>query len=377
MLDPDGNAGYVPTQYTTVVSTGIDPAEVERLARDAERLSREAVRTAERDGWPEKIGQAVAWLRDLLSSGAGSPPLRPQPPGPPTGSPPRVAVLLPGINTESSSEFRGVDSASLGQVYDLMKRAPGYDDVIFFGYNCGTARGNGGRVEWSPAAYVYTDTHRQLDTGVAQLNCMLSAYQNAAAGPVSFDLVGHSLGGAIAFRYLAGGGSRVVRLVTLDSPVNGANPHTGEIWNQVEQKYGLFRFLPGVAEADRERIRRSIAMYKSPAANELKAQGADPVAAGKQSFETVQALRKRGVTVRTYTNPRDIVVAQTDAGVSGFSQEFTRGEDLNEIIWLHNIEGWLLSSQDNHLLITQVLDDDPVARAERTALYSDLEVVCR
>jgi len=286
-------------------------------------------------------------------------------------APLRVAVLLPGIGTSSATEFAGDRSESLGQVYGLLTSAKGYSDVIFFSYNCGTATPGSSKPRWSPAPYEHTDTFRGLGASAKKLECVIRSYSEAAHTPVTFDLVGHSLGGAVAFRYLVNWGSSVEHLVTLDSPVNGANPYTISLWDEIEQKYGLLGHVPWLGG----RIDRLIKMFHSEAAGELKRLGKDPVRAGTDNFSLVQKLRQRGITVWTYVNPRDLIVPPVDAGITGFRREFPRGANLDRIIFSFDLT-WFSAADTNHGLVTHVLDDDPIARSERLALCHDLEIEC-
>jgi pimeloyl-ACP methyl ester carboxylesterase len=323
----------------------------------------------------EELSSALSlWLQSLTES---LPLVGSRPDNPPkSGTPLRVAILLPGINTESASEFRGDQSASLGQVHKYLNGNRGYDDVIFFSYNCGAASPNSGHPKWTPANYVYTDTFQALDTSARELECLISAYRNATDRPVHFDLVGHSLGGAVAFRYLKNGGGGIHHLVTLDSPVNGIDTYTASIWDDIETRYGLARFLPFVSNHDKEELSRAIQMFNSTVAKELKQQGEDPLAAAEATSDDARAIMRAGTKVYTYVNQRDEVVSALAAGISGFGRDFNRGKSLEYIIWVHNVEGWLNTALENHRLITQILDSDQVASEERAALCKDLEIKC-
>jgi pimeloyl-ACP methyl ester carboxylesterase len=378
VVDPFGVAGDVPAQAVVAISTGTDLAEIQRIAGDAVESARGLAGQGGAQGPGPDSGSILSRIlgvifRDTTPATGSGPAAKPRP------EPPlRVAILLPGINTDHPAGARPENDPTFGQIYRLLDDSKAYDDIVLYSYNRGTARRTGTHPEWNPLAYAYTDTFRKLDESAKQLRCQTQAYQAASDRPVRFDLIGHSLGGAVAFRYVRDGGEGVVNVVTLDSPINGANPHTGEIWTRIQRYFGWLHHLPFPGHED---IRRASEMFDSPVAQELKEQAQDPVASRLKTTQQIQELRKKGVIVRAYANKRDLVVSPLDASV-GWDVEITRGRNLEDV-WIDrlginavNALPWLLDSRENHGLITRVLDDDPEARIERSKLCEDLAIQC-
>src|SRR6185503_20285322 len=86
---------------------------------------------------------------------------------------------------------------------------PHYDDVVIFSYAGGamsyvfTTRGSQAW-QWVPAIYDSTDTHHSILTPGGSpdlLWSLISAYRERYP-TARFDLIGHSLGGLIAWRYV-------------------------------------------------------------------------------------------------------------------------------------------------------------------------------
>jgi len=388
VLDPANNVGFVPARYVTVVSEG-NPERVAQLAGEqVERWARETAERAVREAIREGVGEAPAGYVDwLLSKLWGTSTKTAQKPA---GNPLRVAVLLPGIGTDLDASTNGKDNPSLGQVYQFLTEARAYDDVIFYSYNCGSAARGPSHPTWSPASYAHTDTHTGFDTHATQLQCLVTAYQNAAGVPVSFHLVGHSLGGAVALHYLRQGGGNVGHLVTLDSPVNGSGDISTSLWTEIKRKYELALSIGTLPDREKhEKLRRMIQAFESPVASELREQGKDQEKTGKENTALLGRLKMQGMKVSTYGNTMDIVVTWPDSAITPSYRSFDSGDRLDGRIWLWEvglpwlppwtmgIEDWLMGAERNHGLIARVLDQTDNAKAIRAALCEDLEFKCK
>ena len=153
----------------------------------------------------------------------------------------RVVVFVQGVYTSLDEEGPQTSWVE-DHRFDTLKaafRARGYTDadLLDFSYNGGevTARG-----EWQPAAYDCEDTDRPAAENVAALEQMLRDYREEHEG-VHFTLVGHSLGGYIAFATAAKDAARaederldIDVVVTLDAPLLGTDADKKIITDLVE-----------------------------------------------------------------------------------------------------------------------------------------------
>ena len=132
------------------------------------------------------------------------------------GAPDIAFVLLPGY---------GATPAAAGQLFAPLQAAlsaKGWRAFLPFGY-AGGAEANGA---WQPALYGCEATGASVAKDVAGLTGMLAA--DAAAHPGRrYVLVGHSLGGLVAWSYLAAlragqtAGPQLAGVVTVDAPLRG------------------------------------------------------------------------------------------------------------------------------------------------------------
>lgn len=142
----------------------------------------------------------------------------------------RVVIFLQGIYT--SYDAAGTQE-SLAEVrrYDTLKAAfvaRGYDKsaLLDFSYAGGTVSNDG---TWHPASYTCEQTDRAPDTNLAPLEQMLKDYRKAHPN-THFTLIGHSLGGYLAFLEGAREAARqpgeklaVDVIVTLDAQLLGVD----------------------------------------------------------------------------------------------------------------------------------------------------------
>lgn len=326
-------------------------------------------------------------------------------------TPRRVAILVPGINSESATEHSGLDSASFHQFQQVLKASGSYDDVLVFSYQCGSVtKAPNGKLIWSPTAYGYMDTFPRIDVSAAHLRCLISAYTNAASPwPVEIDLIGFSLGGMVALRYMKNhslqDGVNVKRVMTLSSPVHGIGEQTVTRWNNV---YGactvsldcaasVIKSITdsfGVAMADiffrpvgvggwlrrpqgKAETQRLLDLVNSPAAQELLELGQNLDRGRGQTLSLIQELRQRGVQVWTYVNEHDAIVMPNDAGVGDTVRRVKRGISIPDVPAGDAVMAWIDQAQRNHSAVTQILDDGPGAVEQRTMLCQDLAISCR
>lgn len=140
----------------------------------------------------------------------------------------RVVIFIQGIYTTYDSE--GTQGTSLeAHRFDTLKNAlagNGYTpgDLLDYSYNGGGITGEG---DWRPAPYDCEDTDRAPEDNLAPLEQMMRDYRSRHPD-AHFALVGHSLGGYIAFLAGARDAARadneklgVDVVVTLDAPLAG------------------------------------------------------------------------------------------------------------------------------------------------------------
>jgi len=203
----------------------------------------------------------------------------------------RVVVFVQGIYTTYDAD--GTQGTALEpHRFDTIKAAfvrAGYapDDLLDFSYDGGTVAGDG---KWRPSSYPCEATDRPAATNVATLEKMLRDYR-AKHPKAHFALVGHSLGGYVAF--LAGArdatrpkGQRleIDSVVTLDAPLLGAS-------------------------ADKKTILDFVPCEKTyQAGGELVAQDADPNIADIRLFQAV-TMQGDGVRLATLGNLNDCLWA--------------------------------------------------------------------
>jgi pimeloyl-ACP methyl ester carboxylesterase len=119
-----------------------------------------------------------------------------------------VLVLLQGLNS-SSATAESTWSTLRSTVADL------YDDIVYFSYS--------GR----PGDYAEEDTYKSIYDSQAVLYSTIDIYLQQYPSSV-FDLIGHSLGGVIAWEYAKLYGlntshaGHIRYVIPLDSPVNGS-----------------------------------------------------------------------------------------------------------------------------------------------------------
>jgi hypothetical protein len=143
----------------------------------------------------------------------------------------RVVVFIQGLYTTYDAD--GTQSNALeGPRFSTLKRAflgAGYEphDLLDYSYAGGSVAADG---RWRPAHYACELTDRTADESLVVLEQMLRDYRQRHPD-AHFTLVGHSLGGYLAFLEGAREARRpdgeklgIDAVITLDAPLQGASP---------------------------------------------------------------------------------------------------------------------------------------------------------
>jgi pimeloyl-ACP methyl ester carboxylesterase len=224
------------------------------------------------------------------------------------GNSDRVLVLIQGLSTSAS----GMEDQSnywttvVNQLWDI------YDQIVFFSYNSS-----------NPFAYTADDTYLGLDHHVELLYQTLSGCRSNF-GEVSFDLIGHSMGGVTAMEYIKQNGTTgyqggwVKNVITLDSPVNGAS------------QFGDYPFLDFPIKFFHSQSSRDMAQMARVRETTIDI-----------NLRFAALLRDSGVVVWTLTNRDDAAILPEDAIISGFGFYYELGRDLlapgrSSEFWGHN-----------------------------------------
>ena len=199
----------------------------------------------------------------------------------------RVVVFIQGIYT--TYDAGGTQSSLVeDHRFDTLKTeflARGYKSsaLLDFSYAGGTVAADG---SWRPAPYDCDLTDRRPDDNLAPLEEMLAGYR-ARHPDAHFTLVGHSLGGYLAFLEGAREAARppsaklgIDVVVTLDAPLSGVS-------------------------ADKKTILDVIPCDKTYLAGaDIVAQKVDPATAATRGAQTAQ-MAAQGVRLATMGNPWD------------------------------------------------------------------------
>jgi len=221
----------------------------------------------------------------------------------------RVLVLLQGMN--SSNHAEGMENATeFCTWFDLKLALPTkehrglYDDVIHYSY-----AGPG-------EPYTASDTQQAIDASVNALEATITTYLREPGHELAvFDLVGHSLGGVVAWRFASEWGivpSNAVALhhvATLHSPINGssvlaavhrrANAASGPIEGEVEMRSVWGEATTSQAAQDLASMSES---------NTLR----------NQNIVVANLLKAQGVQVQTFASAADEIISTSDATITGF-----------------------------------------------------------
>lgn len=213
---------------------------------------------------------------------------------PASGKTGRTLVLIDGI----ASHYDSIDAMKRNWSKLTEKVAPIYSNFLYFSYN-----------ESDPERYTKADTFKSLFGH--HTNLLRDVLQQChAEGHESFDLVGYSLGGAVAYHYISIYGPNrhrgwIQHVVTLDSPVNGVN-------------HADSAFLLDVLLGNYE-IRAN-----SDAAKDLAGMVYSEITRD-QNILTAQYLGKQGTEIWTLANDDDHVIPPESAIIPVLYRTFKLG----------------------------------------------------
>jgi pimeloyl-ACP methyl ester carboxylesterase len=205
-------------------------------------------------------------------------------------------ILLQGLGTQYSDAppyFADILAALKGQVT--------YANYSYFSYNADNSQN-----------YSYQDSVQSLSRGVEALHRTMSREISQCDG-VTVDLVGHSMGGLVALRYLTtygpntAEGSHVRHLVTLDSPLNGVSQTQLASLAQTATLFGVD--ISGVVASDA--VRDLVAIYNNPATPQ-------------QNLSTARAL-SGSIVIGTLGSDDDMIVPYASSVIAGYQSEFALG----------------------------------------------------
>jgi hypothetical protein len=210
----------------------------------------------------------------------------------------RYAVVLAGYNTKSEevgSFFKDIREKVLSKF--------SYKDIIEFSY-----KGSGNK-------YSVDDTFNALPTSAA--NFLRDTIQDkilSKCDDANIDILGHSLGGAVAFEYIStflntDHAKKVKHIITLDSPVNGS-------------KIARLSFIAaGFGNSG---------LLGSPTANYLSSRF-ESQNTKQLNINVAKAIANRTV-VRTFGSRDDRVVSHIEAEIPGFQRDFSLGVSLGDCL---------------------------------------------
>jgi pimeloyl-ACP methyl ester carboxylesterase len=255
----------------------------------------------------------------------------------------RVVVFLQGLYTTydaSGTQGTLIEPHRFDTLKDAL-RDNGYrdEDLLDYGYDGGTVTGSG---VWRPRDYACEATDRPAMEHVLVLEQMLRDYRRKHP-KAHFTLVGHSLGGYVAF--LAGARDAVRSkedrleidgVVTLDAPLLGAS-------------------------ADKKVVLDLVPCEKTfDAGGELVLQRADPATSAVRAYQAA-AMREGGVRLATLGNPNDCLWATARCiGGDWIDDAATQFIPAADVVGTYALTSDLLASHDAILA-------DPAAVAQTIA----------
>lgn len=220
----------------------------------------------------------------------------------------RLLILLLGLNS-SSQGFSDWQYLKDG-LDDL------YSGIVYFSYDENDAFGNYQREATGQSIW----NHH-----IPVLESLISNCRARPDGFVSVDLIGHSMGGVVAFNYVLQHGLNgpnagyVERVITLDSPVNGS-------WTLCSFNFPLSCYRPIIPSLG-EAIEFVLGLFADSPAGEdmaglyLSRESTIPINVGFAKT----AKRIRGIEIYTFTNSQDSIILRNEAVIEGFGGSASLG----------------------------------------------------
>jgi pimeloyl-ACP methyl ester carboxylesterase len=232
------------------------------------------------------------------SGGSGST----APPTPRSGPPCQGSqlILLQGLSSESSDApayFGDIEAAVRGQVP--------YTGRVYFSYNPD-----------NPQSYTVQDSMQAVSRSVEALHRTVTRLISQCDG-VTIDLIGHSMGGVVALRYLSmygpntSEGGHIRHLITLDSPLDGISPDEVSTFVQTAVLLGID--LSSLQSSDA--VRDLIAAYNDPGTPQRNA-------------SLARALSSN-VVIGTFGSDDDLIVPYAGSIIPGYQSEWALGTISN------------------------------------------------
>ena len=221
-----------------------------------------------------------------------------------SSQPRRVAILLQGLGSETDRAF-----CTWYELQAVLRSMGTYDDIVKFSYK-------------SPGEpYSAEDTYKNVLESVEVLGDTVDDYLGRYPQPefdLQFDLIGHSLGGVVAFLYAASYGlqdpalGHIRHVATLDSPVNGSHLlyiiNSGQQADRQDELEVIFGTLGLTSDAA-----RYLAMMHQ-------------VGFYRVSLFKAKELGRNGVMVRAFSSISDLAISTSDALIR--DPTFQWSEDL-------------------------------------------------
>jgi pimeloyl-ACP methyl ester carboxylesterase len=257
-------------------------------------------------------------------------------------------VLLQGLGSDSDSAF-----CTWFDVVAVMRGARIYDDIIDFSY-----RGPG-------QPYTRTDTYQTIQQTVDALRATIDNYVSTPDyGNARFDLLGHSLGGVVAWEYAKAYGLDLARpgqlahVASMDSPVNGS--------------YWLDLLNTGGSAPINEQTRMETiwGSFHSTVAQELGTWHRDQATRTRDNIWWAAALAQHGIRVSTFSSDSDFAIPLPDALIPGFKWHAELGQ--KSLFSNCGTVPWPILDAGNLLGHNQILHRGESLNALRNFLMEDL-----
>lgn len=210
-------------------------------------------------------------------------------PGGDGGKSGRVLILLQGLGTKSKDQAQ-VWSQIVSNVSDL------YSGIVYFSYN-------------DIPVYGSQDTQNGIfDNHIPQLYDLIENCGKSGKWQ-SFDLIGHSMGGVVAWEYvkkyglISSSAGLVKHVITMDSPVNGSF-----------NLYMLNHKLPGIPQLVVDFMNQT---FTGLSAEEMAASEDRRKKNTDDNKKVAELLSQKGTGVWTITNVDDWAITLDDAVIPG------------------------------------------------------------